>query len=211
MNQVRRIVVMGGSFNPPTVAHLRLMQAAVDGVQADMGVFSPANHTYVKIKMRRAKKPDSVYSEQQRMDMLLAMCADDPRLTADDGEYHMEKCKNYEALVLLQEKYPEAEIYFILGADKLKVFPRWRNNQAFTERFRLLVFSRDGVDPEAAIMADERLRDRRDAFVILPEPEGVDGVSSTEVRRRLENGIPMDRLLHPGVEKIIRECERNEA
>ena len=29
-----RIVVMGGSFNPPTIAHLKLMQAALDSVDA---------------------------------------------------------------------------------------------------------------------------------------------------------------------------------
>ena len=34
-----RIVVMGGSFNPPTLAHLRLMLAAVEAVGAEKGLF----------------------------------------------------------------------------------------------------------------------------------------------------------------------------
>ena len=39
-----RIVVMGGSFNPPTVAHLKLMLAAINAVDACQGVFVPTAH-----------------------------------------------------------------------------------------------------------------------------------------------------------------------
>ena len=40
-NDVRRIVVLGGSFSPPTIAHRKLLQAAMDAVQADGGIFVP--------------------------------------------------------------------------------------------------------------------------------------------------------------------------
>lgn len=36
-----RIVVMGGSFNHPTVAHFVLMQAAIEAIDARMGIFVP--------------------------------------------------------------------------------------------------------------------------------------------------------------------------
>jgi len=35
-NRLKKIVVMGGSFNPPTIAHYRLMKASIDAVDADM-------------------------------------------------------------------------------------------------------------------------------------------------------------------------------
>lgn len=50
-----RIVVMGGSFNPPTLAHLRLMLAAVEAVGAEKGLFVPSNHEYVRKKMLRQR------------------------------------------------------------------------------------------------------------------------------------------------------------
>lgn len=34
-----RIVVIGGSFNPPTIAHLKLLLAAVDTTNARLGIF----------------------------------------------------------------------------------------------------------------------------------------------------------------------------
>ena len=42
-----RIVVMGGSYNPPTIAHLKLMLAAVEAVDACQGIFVPTAHEYV--------------------------------------------------------------------------------------------------------------------------------------------------------------------
>ncbi len=206
MNETKkRIVVMGGSFNPPTIAHLRLMRAAVEGVNADTGVFLPASHTYVKIKMRRAKRPNEVYPEDVRMQMLEAMCADDPRFTTCDYELPYPQARNYETMVQLQEENPDAELYFLLGADKLEIFPRWRSGRAFMENFKLLVFQREGMNAEKQIMENERLREHRNAFVILPQPEGTEGVSSTAVREGMRSGKDVRQWLHEGVFKIMEE------
>ena len=55
----RKIIVMGGSFNPPTKAHFRLMQSAVDQLttgasdESVKGVFVPSSDAYVSRKMSR--------------------------------------------------------------------------------------------------------------------------------------------------------------
>lgn len=46
--QKQRIVVLGGSFNPPTIAHLRLMEAAMEAVGAEKGIFVPVGEAYLK-------------------------------------------------------------------------------------------------------------------------------------------------------------------
>ncbi len=201
----KRIVVMGGSFNPPTIAHLKLMQAAVNGVDAQIGIFAPSNHTYVKIKMRRAKHPDEVYSEEMRKAMLEAMCTEDARLAVEDVEYHRQGGKTYETMEYIQQKYPDAELYFLLGGDKLNVLPRWHRWKEFMERFRFVVFRRNDVNPMNQIFGNERLREYKDRFMILPEPEGADGISSTEVRARLRRGESANGLLHEGVERMVAE------
>ena len=48
------IVVMGGSFNPPTAAHLKIMQTALDMVNAGTGFFIPVSFPYLKRKMMKA-------------------------------------------------------------------------------------------------------------------------------------------------------------
>lgn len=74
-----KIVVMGGSFNPPTIAHQRLMLGAVETLGAARGIFVPSSHAYVSAKMRRDKHRNEVLPEEARLRMLLAMAADDPR------------------------------------------------------------------------------------------------------------------------------------
>ena len=51
-----QIIVLGGSFNPPTIAHLRLLLGAVNALGADKGIFVPSSQGYVKSKMKRAKR-----------------------------------------------------------------------------------------------------------------------------------------------------------
>ena len=57
MEKKRKIVVMGGSFNPPTVAHFKLMKAAIDATNADIGFFVPVSDAYLKRKMRHSHPP----------------------------------------------------------------------------------------------------------------------------------------------------------
>ena len=50
-----RIVVMGGSFNPPTIAHFKLLTHALDVLQAEKGIFVPSSDAHVMRKMRKGE------------------------------------------------------------------------------------------------------------------------------------------------------------
>lgn len=193
------IVVMGGSFNPPTLAHQKLLLAAVDAVGADLGVFVPSAHAYVKNKMRRANSPHEVLPESLRLEMLQAMAADDPRLTVDDLEYHRtEKGYTYETLEALQTKYPQATLYFLAGGDKVDVIPRWHRIPEFLDRFSILVVRRNGSDPQADIDGNPFLSRYRDRFSIVQAPPGIEGISSSLLRERLRQEDPAaEALCHP--------------
>ena len=71
----KRMVVMGGSFNPPTLAHFKLMREAIDAIDAWRGVFVPVSDAYLKRKMRRCHPP-VVLSPAMRIKMLQSMCVD---------------------------------------------------------------------------------------------------------------------------------------
>lgn len=205
MNEI--LVVMGGSFNPPTIAHQRLLLGAVNILGADKGIYVPSSHTYVSIKMRRARQPKEVLGEDVRLRMLHAMCEDDPRLTVDDCEFHRtEKGYTYETMERIQEKYPNAELYFLAGGDKVSVLSRWHRIQEFLERFKIIVVKRDGDDPETGLQENPFLSRYRDRFVIIPAPDGLDTISSSAVRNKLRNAEPgAEEMLHPKVWGILRE------
>ena len=196
---------MGGSFNPPTRAHLTLMKTAIDGVGADHGIFVPSNHAYVKRKMSKTDMPDAIYSEEERFTMLSAMCFVDEQLSADPAEYGY-KIRSGNSLVTMdaiQEKNPSAELYFLFGGDKLKTFTKWKTFDEFVQKYRIIVFKREENDPEKEIYKTAVLHEHRDAFVILPSPSGIENISSTMVRERLALGKSVEGYLHPAVWKLI--------
>ena len=80
-----RIVVMGGSFNPPTTAHYTLMKKAVDALEANIGFFVPVSDAYLKRKMRHSHPP-VVLSPEMRVRMLRSMCSDGNRLQVCEKE-----------------------------------------------------------------------------------------------------------------------------
>lgn len=201
------IVVMGGSFNPPTIAHQRLLLAAVEALGAERGIFVPASHTYVSIKMRRAKRPKEVLPEAVRFRMLEAMAADDPRLTVDDCECRRnEKGYTYETMEAIQEKYPEATLYFLAGGDKVSTISRWHRIREFLPRFRIVVMGRDGEDPRKALEENPFLSQHLDRFTVVSAPHGLEGISSSAVRDRLRENEPgWEEMLHPVVREILVE------
>lgn len=204
---MRKIVVMGGSFNPPTIAHQRLLLGAVNALGADKGIFVPSSHTYVSIKMRRAKHPKEVLSDALRLEMLQAMAADDPRLEVEDCEfYRTEKGYTYESMETVQAKYPDAQLYFLAGGDKITVISRWHRIREFLERFQILVVKRDGDDPETGLKENPFLCQHLDRFRIIPAPDGIDGISSSAVRDKLRNGEPgAEKMLHPKVWELLEK------
>ena len=206
------VVVMGGSFNPPTIAHLRLMLAAVEAVGAQKGIFVPSNDAYVRKKMKRQHLERETIPEQLRLEMLEVMCGEDSRLTAEPCEYERdERAKTYETMETIQEKYPHALIYFVVGGDKLKVMSRWHRKEEFLEKFRIIVVKREDSSPEAIIDKIPFLNQHRDAFALLKEPVGLEGISSSKVRDLLRRGDEKGKtLVHSGVWRLLLEDGRLE-
>ena len=206
----KSIVVLSGSFNPPTLAHRKLLCAAMDGVGADRGIFVPSNNAYVTKKMSKTDYPSEVLSEKTRSAMLNALCAGDTRLSVDDGEYRFSGTSGNSLDTMrrlyLQSQYPESEMFFIFGGDKLREFIRWKTWQEFCESFKIIVFRREGFDPENEIEQTKVLKEYRDSFVILPSPDGVDGISSTSVRDAVRVGDEelAKSMLMPEVFELLR-------
>lgn len=209
-----KIIILGGSFNPPTVAHGRLLTAAVNELDAEMGIFVPSSNEYVKNKMSKSDDPTFLLSEETRREMLTAMTAEDPRLRVETVEYGKKtnesgtKWRTIDTLNLLAEKYTDHEIYFLAGGDKLDVLPRWDRITQFLENYRIIVVKRDGDEPEKEIQSNEFLSSRRDRFYIMTAPDGLDGISSSAIRSGISSDQPetVKPMCHPRVWELLCEA-----
>ncbi len=205
------IVVLGGSFNPPTIAHLKTLQKAMDIVGAEKGIFVPSPHAYVRKKMARAGHTEETLPEKIRFQMLDKMAKEDGRLSVSDIEYHRtEKSYTYETLVALQEAYPDDTLYFLAGGDKISIFPRWHRIKEFLERFHIIVIKRDDEDAATEIANHPFLRNYQHMFRVLEPLEEYESISSSAVRACLREGkVGAERMLHPEVLKLLQDYRLN--
>lgn len=196
-----RIIVMGGSFNPPTKAHYRLMKNAVEALDANRGLFVPVSDAYLKRKMRGSERM-FVLSPETRVKMLRSMC-DDPHLDVCEKEIGTIEARTMPTLDELQSDYPEAELYFLMGADKLDLLRHLTEKRDFLNRYKVAVFSREEASIEDEFATDKILNPHLDRIVVLPQPKGVDGISSSLVRDRMLAGEEYQELLCPAVSEIF--------
>lgn len=203
MVEKKRIVVLGGSFNPPTSAHYRLMKVAVDALGADIGFFVPVSDAYLKRKMRHSHPP-VVLSPELRVKMLKTMCSEDNRLQVCVKEIGTIEPRTIPTLESIQEDYPDAEVYFIMGADKLDLLVHLTEKRKFLDDFKVVLYAREDDRVEQVLKEHELLSNYLNRIVILPQPDGTEGVSSSLVRDRMFAGESSENLLCPGVWELFK-------
>ncbi len=171
--------ILPGTFNPPTVAHVALAQAALSSVDE------------VLFALPRAfpHKKYTGASLEQRVEMLRAAVADRPGCSiavADRGLFCEigQECRAV---------YGDAvHLSFLCGRDAAERITRWDYGrpgaiQEMLRGFDLLVAARGGAfEPEPALAAAVRF---------LPVPGGIEHVSATEVRERAARGQPWNHLV----------------
>lgn len=200
-----KIVVMGGSFNPPTRAHIELMLTAVDAIGAVKGIFVPAAYDYVAKKMKKLKYPGDTLSEAIRMEALNSICKKDGRLSVNCIQMGCEgRGYDYEMMLGLQKENPGYELYFLVGSDKLYILPRWHRIDEFLRDFRILVAKRGEDDLEKIRGIKPYIDEHWDSFVVFPPPDGVREISSSVFREKLHNNDETAReMVTPEVWEIL--------
>ncbi len=185
---MEKIVVLGGSFNPPTIGHYLLMQSAIKSVGADKGIFLPASQHYVERKMSRQGAENQTMPDSLRLGMLQVMCEKKTFLETEDFEITSGKSDcTFESLLHIQEKNPDAEIYFITGSDKLKIITKWRNAEEFLKQFRILVATRNDDNFEE-LLEEIGFSSDDGTFSFFETPEIINEISSSSVREMYGKG-----------------------
>lgn len=172
------IVVFGGAFNPPTIAHQQIYFYVRQHLDVKEFIYLPVSSQYTK---------RSLASNYHRLQMLKLMTKGLPGVKVstmefDDPEYR----GTYQSLLRIQEQHPEEIVAFAVGADNLPKLPAWINIKGLLTEFKFIVLNRHHQNIRQVIGDDPLLRQYPDAFITLPE-FSVD-VSSTAFRENLDPG-----------------------
>lgn len=181
--------ILGGTFNPPHLAHLIVAQEVRETLALDEIVLIPTHdHPF---------KGVAVAEPRHRAAMAELAVAGDPGLSADRIEVQRGGTSyTVETLRALREREPATEWSLIIGRDNLEELPRWRESEALPELANVIVTTR-GRDEEAPRLPFAG----RCTFVPVPALE----ISSTTVRARIAAGKSIRHWVPPAVEAYIRE------
>ena len=197
----KNIVAMGGSFNPPTLAHLKIIRAAMDAVSAEKGYLVPVSHAYLKRKL--LETGDRIcFPRELRLEMLKELCAADARLEISELELREIQSLTPVTMERFAERHPGTRCWFAAGMDKLHLVAKWSRNGDVPHRFGVILFARESGED---VLIREAQALCGDGLLVLPQPAGVEGISSTEVRRRFAEGENARNLLLPGVWRLLRK------
>ncbi len=205
----RRIALVGGTFDPVHRAHIEIAEVARARLELDHVWLVPSH-----IPPHRPASP--VASPFQRFAMLALAIADHPGLRA--GEIELEEPgPSFTARTLArlaEDGYRPSQIFFVSGADAFAEIATWRDYPALLDRAHFFVVSRPGtpvtVLPTALSALAARMIETTVPLRVPAEPSillvdaATSDVSSTEVRRRLAAGLPLDGMVPAAVEEFAR-------
>jgi nicotinate-nucleotide adenylyltransferase len=187
--------ILGGTFNPPHVAHLVMAQEARDQLGLDRVLLVPA--AVPPHKDVRGVDPGPA----ARLELCRLAAAGDPGLEVSDLELRRPGPSfTVDTLRELHERDPEHELTFIVGGDMAETLPSWHEPEAVLSLARLAVAERSGVRRE--VLA-ERLSGLagadRIAFFDMPRLD----VSSSDLRERVAAGRSIRHLVPDAVAEEI--------
>jgi nicotinate-nucleotide adenylyltransferase len=102
---------------------------------------------------------------------------------------------------LLRAMDAGTELYFMVGLDQARDLPRWREPERILELCRLIVMSRPGWSPLDLAEVERFLPQARDRVILVEIP--AIGISSTEIRSRVRQGLSIRYLVPQAVEEYI--------
>lgn len=198
------IVVLGGSFNPPTIAHLKVLQTAMSELHAKKGYLVPVSYSYLKRKMIKAGVSHLCIPDEIRLDMLRAMCREDRRIEIYTEDLRHPFAVTYETMSDIKALNPASNLFFLIGTDKLSLMESVCRKTDFLDCFGFVVCARTGERPEAEIEKYENLKLHKPSLVYIKQPEGIEQVSSTAIREYLFGIDRVSDMLLPEICQILK-------
>ena len=187
MSKPIRTALLGGTFNPLHNGHLTIARSVLE-----QGL---ANEVWMLITPCNPWKTDQILLDDRlRYDMVAQAVKDMEGIQASDYEFKLDK-PSYTANTLrhISVDYPDREFILTIGADNWVKFHNWREADYIQNNYRIIVYPRQGCDitelPTGVTLLDSPLED----------------VSSTDIRRRVAKGQPINEMVPASVARTIKE------
>ncbi|GMA59986.1 nicotinate (nicotinamide) nucleotide adenylyltransferase [Alicyclobacillus fastidiosus] len=184
----RRVLLFGGTFDPPHVGHLAMAQLALEQTGVDEVWFLPSPSP-----PHKADIGDDTFS--WRLKMVETLLDGRPGLRAVPLESFLPRPSySVDTVRACQNWYTQTQFFFLLGTDSLAQLPTWHGAEELSQRIAFYVARRSGHPFAATLDAVQSvLSDVRATAIEMPLLD----VSSTWIRERLEKRLDVFGLVPP--------------
>ena len=191
LDEARRIGVMGGTFDPIHHGHLVAASEVADRFNLDEVIFVPTGQPW-------QKAGKTISPAEDRYLMTVIATASNPRFSVSRVDIDRNgPTYTIDTLRDLRAVFPDAELYFITGADSLASIMSWRDWEEMLEMAHFVGVTRPGYE----LTKDMLPQDSQDDIELIDIPAMA--ISSTDCRARAEQGQPVWYLVPDGVVQYI--------
>ncbi|HEX7010263.1 MAG TPA: nicotinate (nicotinamide) nucleotide adenylyltransferase, partial [Phycisphaeraceae bacterium] len=140
LRDAQRLIVFGGSFDPPHLAHVALPELVRQKIGADLVAYVPAGRAPHKLDQPQTPA-------HHRLAMLRLALADSPRcvILTDEIERASQGLPSYtvDTLEALRGRLgPNVRMWLLIGADQWRIFSQWKSPRRIMELAQPLVMIR---------------------------------------------------------------------
>ncbi|MFA1701585.1 nicotinate-nucleotide adenylyltransferase [Mycobacterium intracellulare] len=192
--QLRRLGVMGGTFDPIHYGHLVAASEVADLFDLDQVVFVPSGQPW--------QKDRDVSAAEDRYLMTVIATASNPRFSVSRVDidragptYTKDTLRDLRAL------NPDSQLFFITGADALESILSWQGWEELFDLARFVGVSRPGYELSHDHITGVLGELADDALTLVEIPALA--ISSTDCRRRAEEHRPLWYLMPDGVVQYV--------
>jgi nicotinate-nucleotide adenylyltransferase len=197
-----KVGILGGTFDPPHLAHLRIAEEAREAFSLDEVWFCPAFDP-----PHRKEKPKADFEERLHMTSLAV--EDNPAFKVIDIERGESPSYTIITLQKLKKLFPQVNFYLIIGWDSFLELSSWYRYQELIDYAELIVCTRGNMDKaEAEAIFSKKVeaywgsskKDRVHLLFVFPFE-----ISSSAIRKLRANGKSIRYLVPEGVYAYILE------
>jgi nicotinate-nucleotide adenylyltransferase len=179
-----RIGFFGGSFNPPTIAHLEIVKTALNEFNLDRIIVVPMGDKYDKKELipfkYRYRMLEIMFEEYDNVEISSLQVNQQERSYAID------------TFEIIDEKYNNDERFFIMGLDNFVNIKKWKSSEKLLENRKYIVFKRNSVETQ--------ILNKSVQYFDVDK-----NISSTMARNRIKSGKDLTGVLENSVIDYINK------
>ena len=181
---LKRIGVFGGAFDPPHNAHLALAKTALAELELDALHVIPTGQAWHKAR--------TLSAAEHRLAMTRLAFTDMPRVMIDDREIKRAgPTFTIDTLLALQAENPSAQLYLLMGGDQFAALKQWHQWREIIKTAIICIAARARFDWSEGQFDAQNWPEMRLLMLQMPQMAG----SATQIRQLISSGLGENQVI----------------